>query len=127
MVGNHTFRVACGTRGVVEGDRTELVFRQGPLEIRIALPQERFVVHFAEQRAAVVQRVVDVDHQYPTLHHAQRGFDDLAEFAVGDQYFGFTVGELKSDSFGVEADVQRVQHRAGHWDAEMRLIHGGNI
>ena len=35
--------------------------------------------------------------------------------------------ELEGDRLGIEADVQRVQHSAGHGHAEMRLIHRRHI
>ena len=122
-----TLRVACRARSVVQGDWAKLVFRQGPVEIRIAFPQERFVIHFPQQRAAFVQRVVDVDYQWLAFQHDQRAFDHGAEFTVGDQHFCFPMRELESDGFGIKPDIQRVQHSACHRHTEMRLVDRGNI
>ncbi len=127
VVRDDALRVACRARGVVQGDWTKLVLRQGPVVLGVAVPQERFVIHFSQQGAARVQCVVDVDHHYRAFQHCQRALDDAAEFAVGNQHFCFPVGELEGDGFGVKPDVQRVQHRTGHRHAEMRLVHRRNI
>ena len=99
----------------------------GPVEIGGALVEERFVVHGAEQRTALVQGIVDVDHQRAVFEHAQSALRDGAEFTVDDEDLCLSMRELEGDRLGIEADVQRVQHSAGHGHAEMRFIHRRHI
>ena len=128
VVRDHTLRVARRARGIVQGNRTELVLRQGPGEIGIAFLQERFVVHSprAACRPACRGSSMSITSGRRSSSRSARLYDS-AEFAVGDQYFCFAVRELESNRFGIEPDVQRVQHRAGHRHAEMRLVDRGNI
>ena len=69
-----------------------------------------------------MQGIVYVDHQKAVFEHAQGALRDGAEFAVGDEDFCLSMRELEGDRLGVEADVQSVQHGAGHGHAEMRFI-----
>ena len=57
----------------------------------------------------------------------QRRLDHRGELAVGDQHFGLAVLEDEGDRVGIEADIERVQHRARHRHAEMRLEQLGRV
>src|SRR3984957_2696051 len=59
--------------------------------------------------------------------HAQGALRDGAEFTVGDEDFCLSMCELKGNRFGIEADVQRVQHSACHRHAEVRFVHRRHI
>ena len=67
-------------------------------------------------------RVVDVDDQRRRrVSCASAWLDHGGEFAVGDQHLRLAMLEDEGDGVGVEPDVERVQHRARHRHAEMRL------
>ena len=53
----------------------------------------------------------------------QRLFHHLGEFAIDDEHLGFSVIERERENGGVEARVQRVEHRAAHRYAVVRLNH----
>ena len=63
MVRDDALGIAGRAGGVVQGNGVEFVVGIEPVEIGGALVEERFVVHGAEQRPALVQGIVDVDHQ----------------------------------------------------------------
>jgi hypothetical protein len=52
---------------------------------------------------------------------------DLGKFAVGQQHLGLAVAQHEGNGLGIQPGVQRVEHRAGHGDAEVRLQHGGHV
>ncbi len=98
------------------------------VERRVALGQKRLVFDLAQKGAADIAGVVDVDHQrLRAAHQAERLADDLGELAVGEQDLGLAVVEHEGDRLGVEAGVERVEHRARHRNAEMRLDHRRDV
>jgi hypothetical protein len=127
MVSDHPLGVAGRAGGVVQGNRVEFVIGIRPVEIGGALVEERLVVHGAEQRTALVQGIVYVDHQRAVFGHAQGALRDGAEFTVDDENLCLPMRELEGNSLGIQADVQRVQHSAGHRHAKMRFIHPRHI
>src|SRR5207249_7805859 len=66
------------------------------------------------------QIIGDIDDQRLFLERRQRAPDDWREFGVGEQHLRLAVAEDEGDRLGVEADVDRVQHRVGHRHGEMR-------
>ncbi len=114
-------RVAGGARGVVERDRVPFVLRRELGEIGVALGEEGLVVERAEPLAAGSLRVGDVDDQRLFVEERQGAIDRRRKFGVGDQHLGFAVAQDEGDRLGIEADVERVQHRTGHRHPEMRL------
>ncbi len=127
MVIDDPFRVAGGARGVVERDRVPLVLGGDLGEIGVTLGEEGFVIERAKALPARTLRVGDVDDQRLLVEEGERAADRRREFGVGDQHHGFAVAEDEGDRLGIEADVERVQHRAGHRDAEMRLEGLGHV
>src|SRR5204862_6496025 len=99
-------------RGVEEADRLPLVGGSAPLEVGIALVEQGLVILLAEQRAARVERVVDVDDRAPPLDEGQSGLDGLRELAGGYEQLRLPVLQDERDGSGVQAIIERVQHRA---------------
>src|SRR5258708_978698 len=95
--------------------------------VRIARGNEALVIHFAEQFAGGREGVVDVDHQRLPLERLQRLLDDARELAVGDQNLGLAMFQDEADHRRIEPDVERIEHGAGHGDAEMRLEGLGRV
>ena len=77
--------------------------------------EERLVIHRAQQFAAFVKRVVDVDHQRLAVAELERLLDGGREFAVGDQTLVSAWPEDEGDGARVEPVVERVQHRRPPW------------
>ena len=129
MVVDHALRVAGGAGGVVQRDGLPLVGGQRPGELRIALGQQRFIVQRSQLLAADKQWVVHINDQraFLGLDQPQRLADGLGELAVGEQYLGLAVFEHEGDGFGVQPDVQGVQHRPHHRHAEVQFEHFGNV
>ena len=127
MVIDDALRIARRARRVVQRDRVPLVCRRLPGVVRIAFGQKRLVVDLAQRLAALIARVVDVDHQRPLVQQRQRLLDRRGELAVGDQRAGAAMAQHEGDRLGVEPRVQRVQHRAAHRHAEMRLVHRRDV
>ena len=87
------------------------------------LGEKRLVVdarRAARRRGSV--RVDDVDHQRPALAAARapRAMTGANSVSVSST-LALAVLEDEGDRLGVEPDVERVQHGAGHRHAEMRL------
>ena len=122
IVIHDTFRIAGGAGGVVQRDRVPFVGRILPRIGGIAGVQERLVGHLPQQRAAGGLGVVDVDHQRLLVQQRQRPLDRRRELAVGDQNAGAAMAQHEGDRLGIEPGVERVQHRAQHGNAEMRLV-----
>ena len=74
-----------------------------------------------------VKRVVVVDDQQLPLQALERGSDDGREGAVGDDRLRLAVLEDVGHGVGVETRVDRVEHRAEHRHAEMRLDHRRHV
>ena len=127
MVVDHALRVARCAGCVAEGNRVPLVGWVLPVIRRIALGQERFVGDRSHQVAVRPGRIVDVDHQRFFVQHRQSRFDNRRKLPVGDQNPSTAVLQHEGDGLGVEAGVQRVQHRPAHRHAEMRLVHRGRV
>ena len=85
MVSDHPLGVAGRAGSVVQGNGVEFVVGSGPVEIGVALIEERFVVHGAEQRTSLVQGIVYVDHEGAVFEHAQGALRHGAEFTVDDE------------------------------------------
>ncbi len=116
------FRIARGPRGVIQRNGVPFVVRQFPVVIRIAAGDEVLVFDIAETLAARTRRVVDIDDIGLRLAEGQRFLHDRREFGVGDHRLRLAMIEDEGDGGGVETGVDRVQHRAGHRHAEMRVV-----
>ena len=127
MAVDHALGVAGGARRVVERDRVPLIRRIGPGEIGIAVGDEFLPGRVADLGAVVALGVVDVDDQRLHLGDRQRLGHDAMVFAIDQQHLGLAMVEDEGDHRRIEAGVQRVQHAARHGDAEMRLVHLGNV
>ena len=77
--------------------------------------------------AFAVFRVVDVDHQWRVVEHADGGVDHVEELAVGNQRLGFAMLQHKGDGFGIQTHVQWVEHCADHRHAKVRFEHFRNV
>ncbi len=128
VVGHHPLRPAGGARGVAEGYRLPLVGRQERLEARITLGQKLLVGELAQALARDLELGLDhVDDQRPPPCLCERRLDHRGVFGVGQQDLGLGVVQDVGDGLGLEADVQRVDHRARHRDAVVRIQHGGHV
>ncbi len=124
VVVDDAFGPARRPRGVAQRDRLPLIRRLGPLIPRRRTRKQRLVVLFPQPvPRPVVLGIVDVDDQRARLAQPQCLGYHRGEFPVGDQYPGLGVIEDVGDRRGVQPGVDRVQHRAGHRDPEVRLDH----
>ena len=125
---HHALGVAGGARGVVQRDRVPLVGGQLPGEVRVAVGEKGFVRNVAELLAGRCVVVLDFDHERPPVaDHRERLLDHAGELAVGQQHLGLAVLQHEGDGLGVEPRVERVEHRAGHRHAEVRLEHRRHV
>ena len=58
------------------------------------------------------------------LQFRERRLCDVAPLPVDDKHLCFGVFEDKGDRRGIEARVQRIEHRASHRHAKVGLEHG---
>ncbi|MNZ32539.1 hypothetical protein D3C78_498700 [compost metagenome] len=123
VVVDHALGIAGGAGGVVQRDGVPLVLRPLPGELGIALGEEGLVVELADRLAFAVFGIVDVDHQWRVIEHADGGVDHRMELAVGDQHLGLAVLQHEGDGLGIQAHVQGVEHGADHRHAEVCLQH----
>jgi hypothetical protein len=106
----------------------DVIGRQLPCEVRITARQQRLVVDLAQFAAARRLGVAHLDH-FGALCFEQRQcfFEHRRVFAIAQQQPRAAVPKHEGDRFGVEARVQRIEHRAAHRDAEMRFEHGWHV
>ena len=125
VVVDHALGVAGGAAGVVERDGVPFVARVLPFEGRVALGHQGLVGEAADLLAFAVQRVLHIHHQQRRLRLAQRQrlLHDQGELGIDHDGPGLAVIQHEGHGLRVEPGVQRVQHRAGHGDAEVRLHH----
>ena len=119
--------IARRPRGVEQADRLPLVGGPTPVEPGVSLVEEGLVVLLAEEPAAGMRRVVDVDDRDPPLEQTERALDGAGELPVGDQEPRLAVLQDEGDRPRVEAIVQRVEHGARHRHAVVRLEHGRDV
>ncbi len=119
--------LAGGAGGVVERNRLPLVVGQAPVEFRVALAQEVLVLQLAQALAAGTGGVVHVDDQRRFFETRYCLGDDGRKLAVGDQRLGLAVLQAVGDGGGIEADVERIEHRAEHGHGKARLVDGGDV
>jgi len=129
VVVDHAFGIAGGAGSVVQGNGLPLVGRGLPSKIRVTFGKQSFVIQLSLVFAADELRVIDIDHQRALrwIYQAQRLADGLGEFTVGEQKLGLTVFEHERNRFGIQTNIQRVEHRSGHRDAEVQFKHLGNV
>ena len=123
---DHALGIAGGARGIVERNRRPFVIGKDGLEPVVALFEKVLVVELADGFAAA-RRIVDIDDQRRRGHLGQRRLDDGGVFAVDDQNLGIGMFENERHRAGIEADVDGVQHGAGHRHAVMAFQHFGNV
>ncbi len=127
VVIDHTFRVAGSAGGIVQGNGIPLVLGEAPLERRVPFLQKRLVVQIADLNALTVLGIVHINHQRFGVQPADGVLDHLTEFPVGNHNLGLTMLQHESNGFGIQANIQGVQHRTNHGHAEMGLHHGRNV
>ena len=115
--------VARGAGGVVERDRLPLVLGPAPVVVRVAVGQQRLVFDAAEQVAAFLGRIVDIDDQRRCVGPRERVGNHGRERAVGEQHLGLGVVEDEAERGGIQPVVERVEHGATHGNAVVRLQH----
>lgn len=125
---DHSLRIARGAGGVVERDRVPLVVRHRPVVVGIAGSQEGLVIGPAEGGAIAGEfRIVVIDDERRHLGLLERAAGELREFTIDDEDFGLAVVEAEAEGLGIEAGVERVEHRARHRHAVMALDHRGRV
>ena len=67
------------------------------------------------------------DNGFWSFHQRQRLGDHAGKFRIDQNNFGAAVIELEGDGGRVEPDIERVQHRTGHRDREMHLVHRRDV
>ena len=127
MVVDDALRIAGGARRVVERDRLPLVGGWRPGGARIAAGEELLVLDVAQPLAAGPERVGQIDHRDAAPERRQRLLDGRRELGVGEEHLRFRVLEDERDRRGVETVVERVEHRARHRHAEVRLVHRRSV
>ena len=123
MAENHAFRIACGTRRVIQGDGLPLIDRPQPFEFRVALGQQGFVVECAHRPGLRAQQIVDVDQDRRVVEQRD-GFErEGSEFAVDEQQFRLAVTQDEGQAFDVKTRVDGIEHSARERNTEVRLQH----
>ena len=129
MMIDHALGIAGRAGGVVERDRVPFVVRHRPGELGVARRDERLVIDRTDAlalgigRIGAVLKIIVVDHQRAHVGACERVLHHRREFPVDDQHLGLGVIELEGDDGGVEACIERMQHRFDHRHAEMGLQH----
>ena len=128
MAVDRALGIACRAGGVEQADRVPLVLGAGIGERRVARGDEVLVLDAPEARRARRLGVGDVDDDGPLgAELLQRRGDGGMELAVGQQQLGLAVLQAEGDERRIEADVDRVQHRADHRRRIVRLQHGRRV
>ena len=128
MVGDHALGSSRGARGVIQRDGLGLVVGQCPLEDRIAARDERFVFDLAQAlTGSGVERIVNVDDEDLLFQFRERRADDTGIHAIGDENLGAAMLEDVGDRLGVQARVDRIQHRTEHWHTKMCVEHRRHV
>ncbi len=78
---------------------------------------------------AGVHRVLHVNHQQRrvALRSAERLLHDGRELRVHDHHLRLAVVQHEGDGLRIQPGVQRIEHRARHGDAKVRLHHGRRV
>ena len=125
VVVDDALRIAGGAGGVVQRDRVPLVGRRLPGELRVALGEERLVVDVAEtlaaRRTASSSTSMTSGRRATSCASARSIVGENSRSVISTR--ASAVVEHERDRVGVEPRVERVQHRAGHRHAEVRLEH----
>ena len=115
--------VAGRAGGVVERNRVPFVLGPGPVIIGIALCQQRLVLDLADQVAAFLGRVVDIDDQRRRGCPGKGVRDHRRERAVGEQHPDVGMVQNVRERGGIEPVVQGAEHGTAHGNAVVRLQH----
>ena len=128
MVGHHALGIAGRSRGVTERDGVPFVRRQPCDKARIALRQRVLIFDLADAFATGKGCIVDIDDErlWPG-HQGQRLGDHAGEFRIDQNDFRAAMIELKRDRTGIQPDVERVEHGAGHRDRKMHFVHRRDV
>ena len=124
---DHAFRIAGGAGRVAQRDGLPFVLRQFPWKRRIAAGDEILVFDLADPVVAVRRFVGDVDHERFHFADFQRLAHDRREFRIRKQHLRFAVIENERDGFGIEADIDRVDHGARGRDPEQAFVERRDI
>ena len=128
VVIDDTLRVARGSRRVIERDRLPLVADRRSLEVGRALSEERLVLDLAQPLAGpLVERIVEINDEWPPVELSQGLADRRRELAVGDQDLGLAVAQDVGDGAGVQPGVDGVEHGAERRDPMVRLEYGRHV
>ena len=121
---HHALRIARGARRVAQRNGVPLVERVGAGKEGIAGRHGGLIFDLSDPGRRAERRVIDVDHdRLRPRHQFQRIGNDGGELRIDQQDLRTAMVELERDRGGVEPDVQRVEHGAGHRHREMRLVH----
>ena len=123
MVVEDALGIARGAGGVVERDRVPLVLGPGPVVVGVAAGQQRLVLDRADQIAAFLRRIVDIDDERRHLRLREGVCDRRRERAVGEQHLGAGMVEDEGERRSVEPIVESVEDGAAHGNAVVRLQH----
>src|SRR5262245_65635735 len=93
--------IAGRSRSVEQAERLPLVCRPAPVELGVALREQRFVGLLTEQRAFLMQGIVDVDDRDGAAEKLERTPDRLRELAIGDEEARAAVLQDERDRPGV--------------------------
>ena len=128
MVIHHAFRVTSGAGGIAQRNRIPFIFRHLPVKGRVAAGHESVVIQIAHLGSGTTEfGVVDVNHLWRVVEHADGFVDDVAKLPVGNQHFRLAVLQHEGDGFGIQAGVQGIEYCPQHGDAKMTLQHGRNV
>ncbi|EDM49264.1 hypothetical protein MDG893_07700 [Marinobacter algicola DG893] len=122
MVVNHTFWIAGGSRGVIQGNGVPLVCRMLPASLGIAFLQQGFVIKI-RQPLALPGLAIDGHQQGIHLKLGYSGPYLLFPLGVVEQNPGLTMSQDKRQSPGIQTDVDGVKYPSGHRHGVMGLKH----
>ena len=128
VVVDHPLGLAGGAGGVVERDRLPLVLGQPVGMGRVALGEQRLVLHLADGAPLGDELGIrHVDDQRLLLEFRHRRLDDVGELRVDQDRLRLAVFEHVGDRLGIQADVQCVEHTTGERHAEVGLEHRRHV
>ena len=131
MVIDHALGAARGAGSVAKRQRLPLVGRHLPVIVRVACPDEAFVILVADRRQITHRRIADIDHADVLANvggqRFQRRHHGRGKGGVDDQHAAVAVLEDIGDGLRLEPCIDGVQHTTRHRHAEMRLEHLGRV
>jgi len=128
VVGHDALGITRGPRGVAERNGVPFIFRRFCDETLIALRQRVFVFDRADVFSVRESGIVDIDDErFWSRHQLQRLGDHAGKFRIDQDDLRAAMIELEGDRGGIEPDVERIEHGAGHRYRKMYFVHGRDI